>query len=241
MKVFLAGATGVIGRRLVPMLIAEGHQVVGMTRSRQRADALAAQGVEPVVADAFDSAAVRRAVTTAYPHVVMHQLTDLPAALEPQGMTEALARNARLRIETTPHFVAAARAAGAHRLIAQSLAFAYAPGPAPLKETDPLDLAAQGDRATSVRGVVALEKAVLDASDLEGVILRYGRLYGPGTWYAAAHGKGSLHVDAAAQAALLALTRGSAGTYNIAEDDGAVAIEKARRELNFDPEFRAAA
>jgi nucleoside-diphosphate-sugar epimerase len=124
-------------------------------------------------------------------------------------------------------------------LIAQSIAFAYAGGPEPHAETDPLaSLEGEDPSAITARGVRALEDAVLGASGIEGIVLRYGRLYGPGTWYAAASGKGPLHVDAAAYAALLAVTRGAAGIYNIAEDDGAVAIEKASRELGFDPGFR---
>ena len=238
MKIFLAGATGVIGRRLIPLLLAAGHRVVGTTRSPQKAAALLSQGVEAAVVDAFDANALRQAVLTARPEIVMHQLTDLPAQLDPAHFAEGLARNARLRIEGTRHLVDAALAAGAKRLIAQSLAFAYAPGPEARRESDPLDVGAQGSGATTVRGVIALEAAVLGASRLDGLILRYGRLYGPGAWYAAPEGRGALHVDAAAQAALLAVTRGTAGIYNIAEDDGAVAIDKARRELGFDPDFR---
>jgi len=130
----------------------------------------------------------------------------------------------------------AARAAGARRFITQSVAFAYASGSAPLREDIPLDYAG---KATLVRGVAALEALTTGTSGLTGIVLRYAYLYGPGTWYAAPQGAGFIHVDAAAQAALLALTHGEAGIYNIAEDDGAVSIEKARRALGFDPAFRA--
>jgi nucleoside-diphosphate-sugar epimerase len=145
----------------------------------------------------------------------------------------------RIRVEGTANLVAAAQAAGARRLIAQSIAFAYAPGPEPHAETDPL-APAEGDTpaAMTSRGVRALEDATLGATGLEGIVLRYGRLYGPGTWYATASGRGSLHVDAAAHAALLALTRGRAGIYNVAELDGALTIDKAQRELGFNPAFR---
>jgi nucleoside-diphosphate-sugar epimerase len=123
-------------------------------------------------------------------------------------------------------------------LVAQSIAFAYAPGREPHAESDPL-VSPHGDApsAMTARGVRALEDAVLNARGIEGIVLRYGRLYGPGTWNTP-NARAPLHVDAAAQAAVVALTRGAPGVYNIAEDDGAVAIEKARRELGFDPAFR---
>ena len=239
MRIFLAGATGVIGRRLVPLLLAAGHAVTGTTRSGSKAEELKALGAEPVVVDAFDGSALRDALVRAGPDVVMHQLTDLPQILDPARLGEALARNAHLRIEGTANLVAAARAARARRLIAQSIAFAYAKGPEPHAERDPI-AAPDGDEpgAVTARGVRALENAVLHLPGIYGIVLRYGRLYGPGTWYETASGRCALHVDAAAQAALLAVTRGSPGVYNIAEDDGAVAIDKARRELGFDPAFR---
>jgi len=132
----------------------------------------------------------------------------------------------------------ASRAAGARRVIAQSIAFAYAPGAGPRHESDPLDLAAEGVRALTVAGVAALEKAVLGTPPVGGIVLRYGFFYGPGTWNEAAPRPPAIHIDAAAHAALLALERGSAGVYNIAEDDGAVSIAKARAELGFDPAMR---
>ena len=241
MRIFLAGASGAIGRRLTLFLLIAGHQVTGTTRSADKAAALKARGIEPVVVDVFDAAAVRDAVVGARPHAVIHQLTDLPQVLDPAGLGDALTRNARLRIEGTANLVAAARAAGARRLIAQSIAFAYADGPEPHAETDAL-AAGEGDEpsAVSVRGVRALEAAVMNVSGIEGVVLRYGRLYGPGTWNTP-NARAPLHVDAAARAALLAVTRGTPGIYNIAEDDdGAVSVAKARRELGFDPAFRLA-
>ena len=240
MRIFLAGASGAIGRRLTLFLLVAGHQVTGTTRSADKAAALKARGVEPVVVDAFDAAAVRAAVVGARPDVVIHQLTDLPQVLDPAGLGDALVRNARLRIEGTANLVAAARAAGSRRLIAQSIAFAYANGPEPHAETDALAVG-EGDApsAVSVRGVRALEEAVMNAPGIDGVVLRYGRLYGPGTWNTPS-ARAPLHVDAAAQAARLAVTRGAPGIYNIAEDDGAVSVEKARSELGFDPAFRLA-
>jgi nucleoside-diphosphate-sugar epimerase len=225
MRILLAGATGVIGRPLLTLLMRAGHDVTGTTRSAARAGLIADAGASPVVVDVFDADALREAARAAKPEVVIHQLTDLPS----------LAANARIRVEGTPNLIAAAIAAGARRLIAQSIAFAYAPGPEPRAETDPLLPAVS---SVSAHGVHALEDAVTGTPGLDGIVLRYGRLYGPGTWTAVAQGRGPLHVDAAAHAAVLALTRGAPGTYNIAEDDGAVTISKAREQLGFDPSFR---
>jgi nucleoside-diphosphate-sugar epimerase len=238
-RIFLAGAGGAIGRRLGPLLLVDGHTVTGTTRSAAKAAELEAQGVAAVVVDVFDARAVHDAVAKARPEVVIHELTDLPQVIDPAQMAASRQRNTRLRIEGTANLVAAALAAGARRLIAQSIAFAYAEGSEPHAESDPL-ASPDGDdpSAITAKGVRALEDAVLGASGIEGIILRYGRLYGPGTWYASATGKGPLHVDAAAEAARLAVTRGAAGIYNIAEDDGALLTEKARRELGFDPGFR---
>jgi nucleoside-diphosphate-sugar epimerase len=238
-RIFLAGATGVIGRRLTPLLIAAGHTVVGTTRSADKADELQSTGVEPVVVDAFDADSLLEFVAWARPDAIIHQLTDLPDVLDPNGRNEALMRNARLRIEGTANLVAASLAAGTRQLVAQSIAFAYADGPEPHRESDAL-ASAEGDGpgAITARGVRMLEHAVLNTPGIAGIVLRYGRLYGPGTWSEAASGRAPLHVDAAAHAALLAVTRGRLGIYNIAEDDGAVSIEAARKELGFDPAFR---
>lgn len=237
MRIFVAGAAGVIGRRMLPLLIADGHAVVGTTRSHDKAAAVAASGAEPVVVDVFDAAALREAVRAAQPEVVIHQLTDLPQTPDPAALAAALGRNARIRHEGTRNLVDAAVAAGARRMVAQSIAFVYAEGPEPHREGDPLASDA-GEAGTTIRGVRALEDAVTGTPALEGLVLRYGRLYGPGTWTETAPDRMPLHVDAAAQAARLAVTRGAQGIYNVAEDDGAVAIDKARRELGFDPSFR---
>jgi nucleoside-diphosphate-sugar epimerase len=235
--IFLAGAGGAIGRRLTPLLIAAGHDVVGTTRSTEKVAALHALGAVPVVVDVFDAPALARALQAAAPHGVIHQLTDLPHAPGTPGYEAGLERNARLRIEGTRNLVAAAKAAGVTRLIAQSIAFVYAPGEGTRVESDPLDLAAAGARKRTVAGVVALEDATLQMP--EGIVLRYGLLYGPGTWFELEkRGKPALHVDAAAHVALLAVSEGKPGIYNIAEDDGAISSEKAKREFGFDAGFR---
>jgi nucleoside-diphosphate-sugar epimerase len=239
MKILVAGASGVIGRRLTLLLLIAGHAVAGTTRSAERAAQLKARGAAAIVVDVFDPAALRDAVVRARPDVVIHQLTDLPQVLDPAQRAAFSARNARLRSEGTANLVAAARAAGVRRIIAQSIAFAYADGPEPHAETDPL-ASPDGDEpaAVTARGVRALEAAVLGAPGIDGVVLRYGRLYGSGTWTEVRQGRGPLHVDAAARAALLAVEHGAPGVYNIAEDDGAVSIDKARAALGFDPSFR---
>lgn len=236
-KIFLAGASGVIGRLLVPLLCKAGHSVVGTTRAPAKVAALRSLGAEPVVVDVFDASALSRAVVAAAPHVVIHQLTDLPSAPGTPDYEAGLERNVRLRIDGTRNLVAAAKEAGVKQLIAQSIAFVYAPGQGARVESDPLDLTATGARKRSVEGVIALEQATLSMP--EGIVLRYGYLYGPGTWFEKeARAKPALFVDAAAQAALLALSKGKPGVYNVAEDDGAVSSEKARLELGFDSSFR---
>jgi nucleoside-diphosphate-sugar epimerase len=236
MRVFLAGATGAIGRRLVPLLLRAGHEVVGTTRSAVEAETLEASGVTPAVLDVFDASAAERAVASAAPEVVIHQLTDLPQEPDPALIAAALERNARLRIEGTHNLIEAALSAGTRRFIAQSIAFAYAPGSQPHRETDPLDEA--GPHAITVAGVLRLEQLVTGTAGIEGIVLRYGRLYGPGTWRKVRAARTSVHVDAAASAAQLAVIRGTPGIYNVAEDDGSVTIEQARTEFGWDPDFR---
>ncbi|CAO3426628.1 NAD-dependent epimerase/dehydratase family protein [Azospirillum endophyticum] len=234
---FLAGATGAIGSRLAPLLVADGWRVVGMTRSQEKAARLQDLGVEPVVLDVFDADALIEAVAEAKPEVVVHQLTDLPPGLDPARMVEATARNARIRDKGTRNLVEAAVRADARRFIAQSVAFAYAEGPTPHKEEDALAVDAEGRAGVSARGVASLEAQTL-AAPLDGAVLRYGRLYGPGTGFDTPAGAGPLHVDAAAKAALLVLAQGARGIYNFAEDDGAVSSEKAKRDLQWSAAWR---
>ena len=164
LKIFVAGAAGVIGKRLVPLLVERGYEVHGTTRSPARASDLERRGARPIVLDAFDRRAVLAAVAAVRPQVLIHQLTDLSGGFKPEKVAETLARNSRLRTEGTQNLVEAARAAGVRRLIAQSIAWVYAPGREPHAEGDPLDRAAEGTRAVTVQGVVALEEAVLGAA-----------------------------------------------------------------------------
>lgn len=241
MRVFLAGATGAIGRPLVARLVADGHEVVGTTRDPARAGALRAAGAEPVVLDAFDAASVRDAVVAARPEVVVHQLTTLPQDPTPKSMAAAVDANARLRRETMPTFVDAARAAGARRVIAQSISFVTKPDGRPVHDEDAPLWADEPAQKTNVEGVLALEAAVRGATDVEGVVMRYGFFYGPGTWYAAdgamatmirkrrypivgsGEGRSSfVHVDDAVDATVRALDASvPSGTYNITDDEPA--------------------
>jgi nucleoside-diphosphate-sugar epimerase len=192
--VFLAGATGVIGRRLVPLLHAAGHEVTGMTRSAEHAQVLIDLGATAVVCDVYDSAALRAAVVSARPELVMHQLTDLPDDRDAIPMYTA--RNARIRRVGTANLLDAARAAGARRFVAQSVAWEL-----------------PGDGAAAIR---AFEAMVLDAS---GVVIRYGQFYGPGTFHeTAAPAHPRIHIDAAAVRTIDALSS-DAQVVTIAETD----------------------
>jgi nucleoside-diphosphate-sugar epimerase len=240
-RVFLAGATGVIGRRRVGLLIGGGHQVTGTTRSPERAEALRAAGARAVVLDALDERAMVAAVREAAPEAVIHQLTALPQRIDPRRMERDFALNDRLRSEGTRILLEAASSAGARRIIAQSIAFSYAPGPPGRihEEEDPLLSAADAPRSfsRSAAALLELEGRVLGA---EGIVLRYGYFYGPGS---AISGQGSIgedlrrrrmpivgggsgvwsliHVDDAAAATVAALSRGASAAYNVVDDDPA--------------------
>jgi nucleoside-diphosphate-sugar epimerase len=245
MRVFVAGASGVIGRRLVPSLVEAGHDVTGMTRSPDKPEALRAAGAEPVVCDALDADAVRDAVVRAKPEVVVNQLTAIPPAFDTRRMADAFAPTNRLRREGTRHLVDAADAAGARRVVAQSIAFAYAPTDGWVKtEDDELFLDAPEAFRSTFEAVHALESAVLGGGDLEGVVLRYGFFYGPGTSYAPdgaiaeqvrrrrfpVGGRGTgrfsfIHLDDAARATIAAIEGSPAGVYNIVDDEPAPVSE----------------
>ncbi len=232
-KIFLAGATGAVGRRMLPLLRAAGYEVTGTTRVASKAEELRAAGIIPAVVDVFDAAALKAAVAAARPDVIVHQLTDLPHGLKAELMAEGLIRNARLRIEGTRNLVDAALGAGARRFIAQSIAFVYAPGREPHDESDPLMSSAEEPWRSTMEGVVTLERLATSTPGLDGIVLRYGMFYGPGTGFEVAPGKPAVHVDAAAKAAMLAIEGGTPGVYNIADDGGGVSTVKARRELGW--------
>jgi nucleoside-diphosphate-sugar epimerase len=236
MRVFVAGATGAIGRPLVPRLLAAGHEVVGMTRSEERAAALRTSGAQAVVCDVYDREALAAAVAEARPDVVVNQLTDIPPAIDPRKYEEQMAGLARIRTEGYGNLVAAADAAGT-KIIAQSISFMYRPAPGLASEDDPLWTDAAEPARTTAVATAEGERMVLDAG---GIVLRYGWFYGPGTSYAAdggisaeVHkrrypivGKGDgmlsfIHVDDAADATVAALGKDFAGALNIVDDDPA--------------------
>lgn len=229
-RIFIAGATGAVGRPLSRLLVADGWQVAGSTRKPERASELRALGVEPVIVDVFDADALRAALLTQRPDIVIHQLTDLPPGLDPAQMEAGRARNARIREEGTRNLVAAAIASGAKRLIAQSIAFAYAAAPTPYREDSPLD--------PSARAVASLEQQVLAEASLTGIVLRYGRFYGPGTGFDKPAAGGAVHVDAAADAARRAVTHGGKGIYNVAEPGDTLSSTKANADLGWRADFR---
>ncbi len=239
---FLAGAAGAIGTALVPLLVDSGYTVYGTTRKAERAGEIEAMGAHPIIVDVFDAATLAREMQRIEPAIVVHQLTDLPPGLDPTRMADALMRNARIRDDGTANLVAAARAAGCRRFIAQSIAWAYAPGPTPHAETWPLDLGVDGPRAVTVRGVAALEARVLDESDprWKGTVLRYGNLYGPRTGFDEPAGASPVHVEAAAWAVVLALRSDATGVFNITDNGALASSEKAKRVLGWDPALRLA-
>lgn len=238
MRVLVAGATGAIGRPLVTQLLAAGHDVSALVRDEQKAALVRAAGVQPQIADVFDPISVQRAALAARPEVVIGQLTALPKQMDIRRYEVALQATNRLRRESTPHLIDAARQAGARRLIVQSISFITTPSGSRIHDEDAptYDDAPRAFRET-VAAAVAMERATLDADDLEPVVLRYGFLYGPGTYYAPGGanamgikarriplvGDGAgvtsfIHVDDAASATLTALGDGRPGLYNVTDD-----------------------
>ena len=241
MRVFVAGATGAIGRPLLEQLASAGHEVTGTTRSGAKTDTIRAAGADAVVCDALDAAALRAAVAEAKPEVMVHQLTALPERFTPRNKSIYDATN-RLRDEGTRNLLDAAREVGARRFVCQSIAFAYAPGPTPdVKDEDaPLAVDAPPPFGEGVRVTQRMERTVVDADWLEGIVLRYGWFYGPGTYYGEGGsitadvrkrrfpviGKGTglssyTHVDDAASATVAAVEGGPAGVYNVVDDEPA--------------------
>jgi 2-alkyl-3-oxoalkanoate reductase len=243
-KVFVAGASGVIGRPLLGLLLEAGHEVTAMTRYQEHAEVLRRAGAKSVVCDAFDPEGVASAVAAASPEVVVHQLTSIPRQLNPRKYGQLMATNDRLRIDGTRNLVEAAMAAGARRILAQSVAFAYAPTGSGLKrEDDDLFIDAPFPFRRSVAALEFLEGEVTHAKGVEGVVLRYGFFYGPGTTYApdgdwaarvrkrelpvAGGGTGVfsfIEVGDAAAATVAALD-GPPGVYNIVDDEPAPIAE----------------
>ncbi len=238
-KLFIAGATGAIGRRLAPMLVAAGYEVYGATRRPGKLEQLRSQGVKGVLVDAFDASLLKSIVVEVRPDIIVHQLTDLPRDFDPSKMAAAVRNNARVRREGTANLVAAALAAGCARMVAQSIAWAYAPGQPPYGEEQPLDFAADGNRAVTVNGIAALEHAVLASPPMRGVVLRYGNLWGPGTSTDTPSGATPVHVDAAAHAVLLAVQHHAQGAFNIVDTNETVSARKAHADLGWSPSFRA--
>jgi nucleoside-diphosphate-sugar epimerase len=235
-KVLVAGASGAIGSKLISLLRTSTYETFGTTRDKRKAPWLRNEGAEPVIIDVFDRAELVKRVVAIEPAVVISQLTDLPKQLEAGLTDEILWRNARMRREGVVNLIDAARQSGARRLVAQSYMPIYAPKHGPHLETDPLD--EKGSRAITVAGVLAMENALAHAQPLDVVVLRYGNLYGPGTWNEVSRGAGFVHVEAAAWAALLAIDHGAPGVYNVADDDGYASIQKATKELGWSPSLR---
>jgi nucleoside-diphosphate-sugar epimerase len=239
MKVFVAGASGAIGRPLVRQLVAGGHEVTGMTRREQRAEEIRAVGGAAAVCDAFDAAALREAVVAAAPEVVVHALTALPQRFDLRS--DYLAATNRIRAEGTRNLVAAAQAAGAKRIVAESIALFYEPEGSWVKDEEaPLLREPRGRFAAALAALTDLERQVTAAGEPEGLVLRFGTLYGPGTYYerggsvaeetlkrrnpivGAGTGNFSfVHVEDAAAAIVAALDRGDPGIYNVADDEPA--------------------
>jgi nucleoside-diphosphate-sugar epimerase len=239
MKIFVAGASGAIGRRLVPLLVSRGHEVTATTRTQAKDELLHGLGARPVVVDGLDRDAVIAAVRQAEPEVVVHQMTSLAAATNLRRFDQVFAVTNQLRTEGTDHLLAAARMAGARRFVAQSFGnWNYESAGGPVKaEDDALESCPPRSMRRSLAAIAHLEAAVLGADELEGVALRYGNLYGPGTAIAPdgeivkalmrrqlpiiGGGAGVwsfVHVADAAAATLAALERGAPGIYNVADD-----------------------
>jgi nucleoside-diphosphate-sugar epimerase len=242
MKVFIAGATGALGSRLVPALLRNGHEVVGTTRTPAKAEWLRALGAEPVVFDALDPIAVKDALAEASPEVVVHQLTAIPEEVSPRKLDQQFAFTNRLRTEGMDHLLEAARAVGARRMVAQSFAaWVYARTGGPDKTED---AAIETDPPPSVRETLAailyVERVLATATDIEGVALRYGGFYGPGTsirqggpivemvrkrrFPIVGRGQGVwsfIHIDDAAAATVAAIEGGPPGIYNVSDDEPA--------------------
>lgn len=237
MKIFVAGGTGAIGRPLITKFLAKGHTVIALTRSPENAQALVEQGIEPAIADVFDPDAVKAVVGRAQPEIVIEQLTALPRTYTRQSMNAAAALNNRIRLEGGANVLAAAQAAGVRRYLRQSVAFFAIPGPGLADEDTPLAFNASPAVAAGAREATELENPLLGNPNIEGIALRYGFFYGPGTWFSpdgdvghqvrqqqfpiVGNGEGVwswLYIDDAAIATVAAAEQGNPGIYLIAND-----------------------
>jgi nucleoside-diphosphate-sugar epimerase len=247
MKVFVAGATGALGQRLLPQLVAHGHEVVGMTSKPEKQDLVRSLGARPVVADALDPEAVAEAVANAEPDVIVHELTALSGALDMRDWDGSFALTNRLRTEGTDHLLAAGRAVGVRRFVAQSYAgWPFARTGASVKsEEDPLDPTPAERMRETHAAIRYLEETVTGATWTEGIVLRYGGFYGPGTNFGLPDGemvavlrkrkfpivgKGTgvwsfVHIEDAASATVEAIEHGHRGVYNVVDDDPAPVYE----------------
>jgi nucleoside-diphosphate-sugar epimerase len=246
MRVFVAGATGAMGKQLIPRLVNAGHQVTGMTRTESKQAVLSAWGAEPVVVDALDPEQVAEAVGQAEPEVIVHQLTAIPAVLDLRHFDRDFALTNRLRTEGTDHLLSAGQAVGVRRFVAQSYAaWPYVRTGGPVKtEEDPFDPTPPREMRESFQAIRHVEEAVLSAAWTEGIVLRYGGFYGPGTSMAPGAeqvelvrkrkfplvGDGGgvwsfVHIADAAEATVAAVARGSRGVYNVVDDDPAPVAE----------------
>jgi nucleoside-diphosphate-sugar epimerase len=247
MNVFIAGATGALGRQLVPMLVANGHEVTGMTSTPAKQDLVRSLGARPIVADALDPDQVAAAVAQAEPDVIAHELTALAGAIDLRHFEKTFAMTNRLRTEGTDHLLAAGRAVGVKRFVAQSFAgwpFARTGG-AIKTEDDPLDNAPPDGIRTTLEAIRYLEEAVTGAAWTEGVVLRYGGFYGPGTSLGLPDGEqlemirkrklpivgngegiwSLVHIEDAATATVAAVEHGKRGIYHIVDDEPAASKE----------------
>jgi nucleoside-diphosphate-sugar epimerase len=243
MRVFVAGATGAIGKQLVPRLVEAGHEVHGMTRSESKQAMLHELGAVPVVADALDPDQVAEAVGRARPDVIVHQLTAL-AGVEIRRPERGVAMTNRVRIEGTDHLLSAGQVVGVRRFVAQSIGLYVRTGGPVKSEEDPFDPSPPGELREGAAGIHHLEQAVLGARWTEGMVLRYGAFYGPGTHLAPGGelselvrkrrfplvGDGGgvwsfIHVADAAEATVAAVEHGSRGVYNVVDDDPAPVAE----------------
>src|SRR6188768_2107698 len=183
MKIFVAGGTGAIGRPLIAELRAKGHALVALTRSPEKAQALVQQGIEPAIADVFDTAAVKAVVSRAQPEVVIEQLTALPRTYTRESMSAAAPFNRRIRLEGGANVLAAAQAAGVRRYLRQSVAFYAIPGAKLAVEDTPLAIDASPAVAADALVLSEIERHLLGNPNIEGIVMRYGFFYGPGTWF----------------------------------------------------------